>query len=62
MNQGNWRLQPTVKGAIKEIQLSEDRRAVIEYIESLENCISKLEAFQQSVNEALNTGDGTYKP
>ena len=32
------------------------------YIENLENCIAKLEAFQRSVNEALNTGDGTYRP
>ena len=32
------------------------------YIENLEKRVKSLEGMARSVNEALNSGDGTYKP
>lgn len=32
------------------------------YIEHLETRVKSLEGLAKSVNEALNSGDGTYKP
>lgn len=34
----------------------------ITYIEKLEARVKSLEGFHRSVSEALNSGDGTYRP